>query len=469
MPRFKQMPQDPSQMWLIPPSLDEMVAESDEVRVLSETMDRLEWSILESSYFDRGTPAYPPKVMTKILVYAYCKGIRSSRRIEELLISDVRYMWLGGMLKPDFHTIARFRKDKFDELSRLFTDSVRLCKELGLINLNIAAFDGTKIIANASRRSLYDKERLDKELEAVRKVLREAEDVDEREDAQHGDSNGREIPERLKDAKARKTILDDVSRKLADSGKKTISSTDTECRMMKTRDGIRPSFNVQAAVDAENQVVVAMKVTNSETDHGQLPEMVEMVQQNCGMAAVVGIADTGFSDEKSLEALEKMGQEVLVAIAEHPSNTNSNDLFSSKCFVGDSERDVLVCPAGRELSFRGEHQLGSGRYRLYSANGCSSCSFASQCVKSGRGSRRVYVSCKQPLRQRMKDKLKSSGGKLVYALRKHIVEPVFGQIKHNRNFRRLLLRGMDGATAETALVFLGHNLCKCAAKASNTA
>lgn len=464
MPQFKEMPQDPSQKWLMPPSLDEMIARDDEVRVLSEVMDRLDWSILESSYSHKGTPAYPPKVMTKILVYAYSKGMHSSRRIEELLSNDVRYMWLSGMLKPDFHTIARFRKEKFDELSRLFVDSARLCKGLGLANLNIAAFDGTKIAANASKESLYDKKRLEQELEAVREILREAEEVDEREDAQHGDGNGREVPAHLKDANARKAILDELTKKLNDSATKTISSTDTECRMMKTRDGIRPGFNVQAAVDSENQVVLAMQVTNSQNDHGQLPDMLRRVQENCGMAPVVGLGDTGYSDEASLEAVEEMGQEMLVAVQEHPSNTNSNDLFSSKCFLAHLERDVLVCPAGRELTFKGEYQLGSGRYRLYGANGCSSCSFRKQCVKGGRGSRRVYVSCKEPLRQRMKEKLKSPGGKLVYALRKQIVEPVFGQIKHNRNFRRFLLRGIEGATAEMALLFLGHNLCKCAAK-----
>jgi hypothetical protein len=167
---------------------------------------------------DMVSPAYPPKVMTKVLVFAYSKGIRSSRKIEELLESDVRYMWLAGGLRPDFHTIARFRKEKFDALSRMFADSVRLCKSLGLVNLNIAAFDGTKVAASASKKSLYDQQRLD------------------------------------------------------------------------------------------------------------------------------------------------------------------NDLFASKCFLADSERDVLICPAGREMSFSIECQYGSGRYRVYSAHGCGTCSFRSQCA-----------------------------------------------------------------------------------------
>lgn len=465
MPRFKVMPQDPSQIWLLPPSLDEMVSGDSEVRMLSEVMDQLDWSILESTYAERGTPAYPPRVMTKVLVFAYSKGVRSSRKIEELLESDVRYMWLAGGLKPDFHTLARFRKEKFESLSHLFADSVRLCKCLGLVNLNIAAFDGTKVSASASRRSLYDQKRLDKELEAIREILREADEADTVEDAELGEHNGREIPEHLRDAKKRKSILDGLKKKLDQSNSKIISSSDADCRLMKTRDGFRPAFNVQAAVDGEHQVVLAMNVTNSENDHGQLAGMLEEVNNNCGMSPVVALADTGYCDESTLLACEEMGQEALISLGKNAPASVDNDLFASECFLADDKRNVLICPAGRELSFSGEYQYGSGRYRLYSAHGCASCSFRGQCVKSGRGSRRVSVSCNERARYRMRDKMARDGCKLLYSLRSRIIEPVFGQTKQDRGFRKFLLRGINGATAEMSLVFLVHNLKKCLKKA----
>jgi transposase len=466
MPRFKQMPQDPSQMWLLPPSLDEMIGKDDEARVLSEVMDQLDWSILESTYKERGTPAYPPKALTKVLVFAYSKGIRSSRKIEELLENDLRYMWLAGGLKPDFHTIARFRKDKFDSLCKLFVDSVRLCKSLGLVNLNIVAFDGTKVGANASKKSLYDQKRLNKELEQVREILREADDVDDQEDAELGDRNGREIPESLRDAKNRKRALEELKKKLDQSNSKLMSSSDTDCRLMKTRDGFKTAFNVQAAVDSERQVVVGMKVTGSENDHGQLAEMLSEVEKNCGMSAVMALADTGYCDEPTLMAIEEMGQEALIALGKRPSADKADDLFASRNFLADPERDVLICPAGRELSFSVESQCGSGRYRVYSAHGCASCSFWSQCVKSGRGSRRVSVSCNERARHRMREKLSREGCKTLYGLRSQVIEPVFGQIKHDRGFRKFLLRGLNGATAEMSLVFLVHNLLKCSQKAA---
>lgn len=469
MPRFKQMPQDPSQIWLLPPSLDEMVAVDGEVRCLSEVMDQLDWAILENTYKERGTPAYPPRVMAKTLVFAYSKGIRSSRRIEELLQSDVRYMWLAGGLKPDFHTIARFRKEKFESLSGLFADSVRLCKSLGLVGLHIAAFDGTKVGANASKKSLHDQKRLDKELEVAREVLREAEEADEREDAELGESNGREIPEHLRDAKKRKSILEELKKKLDESKSRFVSSSDTDCRLMKTREGFKLAFNVQAAVDSEHQVVLAMKVTSSENDHGQLAGMLSAVQTNCGMSAVMALADTGYCDEPTLEAVEEMGQDALIALAKQPLPARMNDLFASECFLADPERDVLICPAGRDLVFSGEYQGGSGRYRQYSAHGCASCSYHGQCVKPGRGSRRVSVSCRNGLRHRMREQMTRPACKVLYGLRSQIVEPVFGQTKHDRGFRKLLLRGLDGATAELSLVFLVHNLRKCLKPASSAA
>ena len=458
------MPQEPSQIWLMPPSLDEMVSEEDEVRALSEVMDQLDWRILESAYSERGTPAYPPKVMAKILVFAYSKGIRSSRKIEELLENNVRYMWLAGGLKPDFHTIARFRKEKFDSLSSLFADSVRLCKSLGLVNMNITAFDGTKVAASASKRSLYDQKRLDKELEAAKEILREADEADDREDAELGERNGREIPEGLRDAKKRKKILEELKKKLGQSASRIISSSDTDCRLMKTRDGFRPAFNVQVAVDSENQVVLAMKVTGSENDHGQLVGMLAEVKKNCGMSAVMALADTGYCDEPTLVALDETGQDALIALGKQPVGDRRNDLFASRCFLADAERDVLICPAGRELSFSFESQCGSGRYRVYSAHGCESCSFRNQCVKSGRGSRRVSISCNETARHRMREKMTRPGCKLLYGLHSQIIEPVFGQTKHNRSFRKFLLRGLNGATAEMSLMFLVHNLQKCLKK-----
>lgn len=469
MAKHKETPQDPYQLWLITPNLNGMVSEDDEVRVFSDVMDQLDWSIMENSYHDRGTPSYPPIIMTKVLAFAYSKGIRSSRKIEELLKNDVRYMWLAQSHKPDFHTIARFRKEKFDYLCKLFADSVRLCKQLGLVNFNIVAFDGTKIPANVSRKSLYNMQRTDKELEAIKEILREADDVDNQENNDLGENTGREVPKHLLDSVKRKALLKEIKSKLKKSGAKTISSSDEDSRMMKTKDGLKHSFNVQAAVDSQNQVIVAMDVTNLSNDHGQLSEMVSKVEENCGVAPVMVLADTGYCDEPTLAALDEKEQESLICVKKQHKTMKDNNLFHSQCFIKDDEHDILICPAGRELTFSSENQCGSGRYRVYRAHGCASCSFRSKCIKSGKGSRRVSISCEERLRHKMIKKLENPAAKDLYGLRSQIVEPVFGQIKENRNFRRLLLHGFSGAIAEISLAFLTHNIQKCQKKAISLA
>jgi transposase len=444
------------------PSLDEMVSAGSDVRVLSEVMDRLDWSYMEASYSDNGRPAYPPTVIAKILVYAYSKGIRSSRRIEELVESDLRYIWLAGGLKPDFHTIARFRKERFSELSRLFVSSVRLCAEAGLVLMRAVAADGSKIRANASRKSLYDGARVSREREAVERILQEAEETDRVEDEQYGEANGRELPEELRDAAKRKAKLDEIAQRLKENGRKVVSTSDEECRLMKTSSGIRPSYNVQAVVDSENQVIVAAEASQNEHDHGQLPELLEQVRENMGLSPDVIVADTGYSDEQTLQELDKARQEAVIPPKEHPREKGRNDLFSRKCFVPDEGSDALVCPAGRLLHFQGEYKAGSGVYRQYGATGCQSCSFHKECVGDGHGSRRVMVSTIAALRGRMREKLETAEGRATFALRKRTVEPVFGQIKHNLGFDRFLLRGINGASAEFALICLAHNISKCA-------
>jgi len=141
-------------------------------------------------------------------------------------------------------------------------------------------------------------------------------------------------------------------------------------------------------------------------------------------------------------------------------------MFANRCFMLDDERDVLICPAGRELTFRGEYRTGSGGYRRYQARGCRSCSFYSQCVSNSLGGRRISVSIVEPQRARMREKLKSADAKRVYALRKQTVEPVFGRIKSNLGLSRFLLYGLEGATAEAALMCMVHNVLKCMTSAA---
>lgn len=469
MSRFKDMPMDPAQMVLYASSIDEALPADNDVRAFRDMMDCLDYSALVSKCSSTGRPPYDPEIMAKILGYAYSKGVRASRQIEQMLYVDVRLIWLAGGLKPDHNTIARFRKQCSKELELLFKDSVRLCCEVGLVYLNAVATDGTKIQSAASRRAVYSESRLERALGRVDKILQEAEEVDQADDELYGSGNGNtnELPKHLRDAQARKAKLKQVANRLKETDRNTVVDTDSDARVMVTKEGKRPCYNLQASVDAANQIIVAMDLTQSENDRGKLPEMTEQVESNTGLSPDVSLADCGYGNEDTLKWAKDNNHDVLMPLQEHPQESARNDLFCSKCFVPEenNEEDVLICPAGRKLTFRGIQKTGSGNYRRYCANGCQSCSFYRQCVPKGQGSRRVNISVVAEQRKAMREKLQSPEGMKLYALRQQTVEPVFGQIKSNLRFDRFLCWGIEGATAEVALACLAHNIVKCAANA----
>ena len=274
------------------------------------------------------------------------------------------------------------------------------------------------------------------------------------------------MPEHLQDAKGRKARLQGIAKQLEQSDAKYVVGSEPESRAMETGDGIRPAYNLQASVDADSQVIVAMDLTQAENDYGQLPSMSDEVERVTGMSADTMLADGGYVDEETLRWTEECKSDILMPVSQHWRESRRDDLFANRCFMLDDERDVLICPAGRELTFRGEYRTGSGGYRRYQARGCRSCSFYSQCVTSGLGGRRISVSVVEPQRAKMREKLASADAKKLYALRKQTVEPVFGRIKSNLGLSRFLLYGLEGATAEAALMCMVHNVLKCMTSAA---
>ena len=470
MANFKEIPVSPDQLLMFPVSVDASIPQGSDVRILGEAMDMLDWSVFESGYSQTGCPAYPPKVLAKVLVYGYSKGIRSSRALEDAVKNDKRYIWLAGGLEPDHTTISRFRKDKQAKLKAAYKETVRICAEAGLVLLNVTATDGSKILARASRRSLYDSARLERESEAIEAIIREAEEVDAEEDARYGSAAASAVPEELADARKRKKKLEEAAARLKQDRQKRISVTDPECRVMKTSMGLRPAYNVQLTVDSANQVIVAADVVTNQADNGQLPNQLQQVAENTGLRPDHVLADTGYSDEATFKALEEMGQDALIPPCQQPQERKRKDLFASKCFGKAEGKDALICPAGRELPFYRQVKCSSGAYKEYRAFGCRDCSFYAQCVmthcKTGRA---VQVSVVADQRQAILDRLATLEGRELYALRQQIVEPTFGNIKSNMKLDRFLLDGKAGASSETWLMCMAHNLKIYIKKAANPA
>jgi transposase len=437
------------QRLLLPPDLREWLPDDDLVWFISDTVEELDLSAILTAYEGgdgRGQPPYHPALMVKLLLYAYCVGLPSSRRIEQATYRDVAFRVLAADQHPDHDSIATFRRRHLDALARLFVQVLRLCQAAGLVKLGHVALDGSKVAANASKHKAMSYARMEeteRRLQAeVRELLETAERVDTAEDARFGRGRrGDELPAelarretRLAKIRAAKAVLEQEAReqaaraaeearaKLAAREQRVGSAkggvakvpvvdearpeptaqynfTDPESRIMK--DGATKRFlqgyNTQLAVDAEAQIIVACGVTQQATDVQQFVPMLEQVRATVGASPDVVTADAGYFSEANLDA----------------------------AIVADTE---VYVPPDRG----GEKPAAPG----------------------------AWAQRQQPPAAMMRAKLTTAVGAAIYAQRKTIVEPVFGQIKEVRRFRRFSMRGYVPALAEWALVCLTHNLLK---------
>jgi transposase len=422
-------PYYPDEELLLPPSLRDWLPENHLAYFVSDVVDNLDLSAMDAVYGDekRGQPPYDPLMMTKVLVYAYCVGVFSSRKIERRLVEDIAFRVLAADNQPNFRTISDFRKIHLKTLAGLFEQVLQIALQAGAMKVGRVALDGTKVKANASKHKAMSYDRMrekEKQLKAeVKQLLEQAEAADAEEDARHGkDRTGDELPAelerretRLKKIKEAKRALQERARQQAAADgsdakkpqdKDQYNFTDPESRIMKGADGFVQAYNAQAAVEPDWQLIVGQTVTPATNDRQQLLPMVEVIEQQSGQRPEEVLADSGYCSEKNLQALES---------AENPEQRIEGYIATER---QKHDEYLEPCPKG---------PLPKEATRV----------------------------------DRMRRKLKTKAGKAVYAARKGIVEPVFGQIKQARGFRQFLLRGIEKVRGEWSLVCLTHNILKC--------
>ena len=417
----------PEQDLLLPRSLREWLPENHLVYFVSEVVDQLDLSAMYAVYEKekRGQPPYDPRLMTKLLVYGYCTGVFSSRRIQKRMQEDIPFKVLAAGNEPDFRTISDFRKIHIETLQNLFEQILAMALECGAIKLGRVSLDGTKLKANASKHKAMSygrmKEKQQELKEEVKQLLEQAEAADQEEDRQYGDKRGDELPEELqrretrlaKIKEAKKVVEQRARDKAAEEGKSAEEAkrakpddkdqynfTDAESRIMKGGDGFVQGYNAQAAVEPTLLLIVGQTVTEAANDKKQLMPMVELIEQQSGQRPEAILADNGYCSEENLRHLPERKIEGFIA-------------------------------TGKQK--HGEHRLPAKRGPL------------------PKGATNV---------DRMKRKLQTKVGKAVYAARKCVVEPVFGQIKQARGFRQFLLRGKAKVKGEWALLCLTHNVLR---------
>jgi transposase len=448
------------QMQMFPPSVRSLIEDDHLCLVVDDVVKVLDLSCLYQKISPEGNPAYHPAMMLKILFYAYASGIFSSRKIAKAMRENIAFIYLSAWQQPDFRTISDFRKNNLNELKELFVQVVMLCKQMGMVKLGHVSIDGTKVKANASDAKTYDNQRFEKE---INRLLEQADEVDDCEDQHYGvDQSGDELPESIRNQNERISKLKQLQKELAESEKEKINTTDADAVFMKTSNGIKTSYNGQAAVDQEHQVIVAADVTNQPADVEQLIPMIDQAEENTSDDIEACSADSGYSSGENLKELEDRPVEVYIPDRDYQAQARGkkHGSFHKNEFVYDDQRDLYICPEGEELVFSHlQKRNGKQPLVIYQCKSCRKCQFFGQCTTNDNGRTISRHPHEEQLKQ-MREKLDSDQGKAIYSRRKHIVEPVFGQIKSVMGFTSFLLRGLQKVKGEFNLVAIAHNLRK---------
>jgi len=448
------------QPFLLAPSLQEWLPEGHLARFVADVAEQLDLSLIYAAYErpdGRGQLGYHPLLLTRLLLYGYCIGVTSSRQIERRTYEDVAFRYLAADQHPDHDTLAAFRQQHLQSLAGLFVQALQLCQKAGLVKLGHVAIDGSKLQANASKHKAMSYGRMseaEQKLEAeVEELLQRAAETDAAEDEQYGKGKrGDELPEelarresRLKKIREAKAELEAEAKQRAAEQKAAAEARIAERREQEARTGkksggrdpqipdaekaqpvdtaqrnftdpesrIMPDgahkgsfvqgYNAQIAVDSAAQIIVAAEITQQTNDKQQLAPMLEQVEQNLGAPPKAASADAGYWSEDQL----------------HDERVQGIDLH-----------------------------VATGKQKHGQADGQSAAPANESPAEAS------------SLLEQMQQKLKTGSGRAVYRMRKAIVEPVFGQIKEQRRFRRFSFRGLVKVRAEWKLICLTHNLLK---------
>lgn len=469
-------PYNNKEMLLFPACIGDYLAKEHLARIIDEVVEQLDLYSLYNRLSYIGNPSYHPKMMLKLLFYAYAQKVFSSRKIEQKLETDVAFIFLAGMQKPDFRTISDFRKNNINEISDLFVQIVRLCKKIGLIKLGHISLDSTIIKANASKERFYTKDRLEKEEQVInnkiKELLTKAQDIDDQEDREFGNGRrGDEISKELADSKIRLEKIKEAKKQLEEDQLKKINLTDHDVAYQRSHGQLVPGYRAQLVVDEKEQIIVAYDV-DSKNDNYHLIPMLEKTFKNTEKPvndSIIVTADSGYSSMENLKGIKESLHNIDAYIPdneyqakERNKQVEEDSPFHKNKFQYNQSSNVYICPDNKELKFIGKRIDDRGNiFRHYRCRECQGCKYFGICTKSPEG-RGIKIYENEYLIYNMRKKLNTEGGKLIYKKRKVIIESVNGNIKHNLGFREFLLRGKEKVKAEFSLIAITHNLFKIA-------
>ena len=478
---FKSSPVEFNQHLLFPTNIFDLLPKGHECFLYAELFQQIDTSSLESLYSVKGQNAYHPKLIVSILIYAYSRGVFSSRQIERRCNEDLSFMFIAQMNCPNFRVLSDFRKNQGDFFQDCFKQTVKLAMELKLASLGHISLDGSKFKANTSKHKAMSYGRLKEREQAlcaeIDDLIEKAKRCDQDEDKAYKDKTGYEIPDdlkfkegRLAKIRAAKQALEQREQQLspgkAIDDKKQISFADTEARIMGKNGSFDYAYNAQISVDADLQIIVAQHVSQNANDKQEVAPALRALQETTDQLPEKLSADNGYWSGDNLQALEQSGTDAYIATDKgektHKIPLDSSDRKLVKADFDYHEADnTFTCPEGQILTMKRESQDGSRVYQGASEV-CADCPLHSRCCQSAKGeARTITTDDKEPLRQQMASKMATEAAKVIYGKRKTIVEPVFGQIK-NSGFRGFSVRGKEKVAGEFSMVCATHNFKKIA-------
>jgi len=410
-----------------------------------------------------GRTGYCPRRLLAIWLLGYWKKIRSTRQLEEACRSHISFIWLSNFQAPDHNTLWRFFDQHHKKFAKLFAASVKQAAELGLVGGKVQALDGTKVAAAASSHHLWRKDSLEKKLGRVQK---EADDLTD----QIKEAGSGELPESKKSlaelVKTKKVEIKAIKAKLKSletAKAKTLAPTDLEARHMKTTSGHRMAYNAQVVADEQHGILISSELTQSQTDHHELLPMLEKATEalNSTTEALkdsqpVTLVDGGYYSNDGLAQAEERGHGVLVNVDKGMKARRENP-YDHSHFEYVNERDVLICPQGKELRLQRTFMHEGIPKKRYTCDQGATCSVAGLCTSNKKG-RAVTLLQGHEATQRMRNKLTVQENAELLKKRSQIIERPFGEIKEIMGFRRFSVRGLKKSGAQWFLITTVFNL-----------
>ena len=425
------------QMWLLPPTLEELLPLDHPARFVAEFVDALDrdgWGELDIQIDGEplGAPSYHPRAPLSVWLYGFMTRVRSCRNLEAACRDQIPYLWLTGWQHPDHNTLWRFYKEHRQAMRGLFKRTVLTAVTMELVDRAVQAVDGTRVAASATRDRTYDADKLGKLLERVEKAIVDLEAQNEAGE----ETAAAHLPKKLADKMVLRErvrqAMDDLRRQ---EGPQRINLTDKDARMMKTRHGIVPGYNAQAMVSpvkpdgkAAGVLITAPDLVNEPTDYAKLLPMLQRAEEMTGVKAPLTLADAGYHSAAALEGCVVRGQQVVM-----PESSRGRALdhpYHKDRFTYDAHSDTYRRPQGQELRLVRSKFAGEPNKRMYQApkNICQACPVAGACIRRGTRSRSLVISPYDTTLRHHRAWMTTNEARSALKKRKQLVEPIFGII-----------------------------------------